>query len=80
MRRFVARLLRGVADAFDPPPPLPLTASSDTEAIEHDLLMPKYLYTSPLDYNLESHPPTFDAPILVPGEELPLPPPGVRAG
>ena len=45
-----------------------------------DLLMPKYLYHSPMDYSTESYPPNYGASIYVPGEDLPVPPPEVRPG
>lgn len=48
--------------------------------LRHDLRMPKYLYHCPMDYNLESHAPVFDEPILVEGESLPLPPAQARPG
>jgi len=49
-------------------------------ALEHDMLMPKYLYHAPLDYFLESHPPSFGRSIDIPGEPLPVPPPECRPG
>ena len=80
MRRFVARLLRRIAYVVDLPSPQQVEPSDDIAAIKHDLLMPKYLYTSPLDYDIESHPPKYDPPVFLPGEELPIPPPKCRPG
>jgi SAM-dependent methyltransferase len=81
MRRFLARVLRRMAYAVDPPAPLLQPASgAEIDGVKHDLLMPKYLYTSPLDYDLESHPPKYDPPVFLPGEELPIPPPRCRPG
>lgn len=48
--------------------------------VEHELLMPKYLFHSPMDYSVESSPPGFEASISVEGEELPVPPPHCRPG
>jgi len=48
--------------------------------IEHDLIMPKYQYSSPIDYSTESWPPAYEPTILVPGVELPVPPAKARPG
>lgn len=48
--------------------------------IEHDLLLPKYFYHAPMDYNIESYPPTYGQSIIVEGESLPVPPPECRPG
>lgn len=48
--------------------------------IEHDVLMPKYIFHSPLGYTVETYAPIYEKPILVDGELLPLPPPVCRAG
>ena len=80
MRRFVARLLRRIAYAVDLPSPLRADPGDDIAAIKHDLLMPKYLYTSPLDDEIESHMPKYDPAIFLPGEEPPIPPPECRPG
>lgn len=50
------------------------------EALEHDIQMPKYLYHSPADYSVESHPPSYGPSINVDGELLPVPPPECRPG
>jgi len=47
---------------------------------EHGLLMPKYQYHCPLDYQRESHPPFYEPAIRLAGVELPLPPPHLRGG
>lgn len=78
MRSAIASFLRRAADALSPAPASALDA--DIAAIRHDLLMPKYLFTSPLDYDVESHPPKYDPPNFLAGEELPIPPPRCRPG
>jgi len=47
---------------------------------EHELMMPKYLFHSPMDYSTESSPPAYEPAIKVEGEELPVPPPHCRPG
>ena len=53
---------------------------SKIEQIEHDFIMPKYQYSSPIDYSTETWPPSYDPPVRLPGVELPIPPAKVRAG
>ena len=48
--------------------------------LRHDLLMPKYFYHCPIDYELESHAPIYEPSIIVEGESLPIPPPACRPG
>jgi SAM-dependent methyltransferase len=43
-------------------------------------VMPRFAFHQPLDYRMETLPPDFEAPIVVPGEELPLPPVKERMG
>ena len=48
--------------------------------IKHDLEMPKYFYHFPIDYDVESHAPIYDASILIEGEPFPIPPSKCRPG
>lgn len=48
--------------------------------MKHDLLMPKYLYHAPIDYDTESYAPIYEPSIQIEGEWLPVPPPNVRPG
>lgn len=50
------------------------------ESMVDGLKMPRYLYHSPLDYSLETHPPSYGASIAVEGEPLPVPPKECRPG
>ena len=56
------------------------TYSQELAEISHASVMPKYLFHSPQDYFLESHPPKFEPSIVVPGERIPLPPALCRPG
>lgn len=57
-----------------------LAIERNCEALKHDITMPKYLYHSPLDYSTESHAPNYGPPVIVEGEDLPVPPPECRPG
>jgi SAM-dependent methyltransferase len=54
--------------------------ASVLQELKHDAMMPKYLYHSPIDYELETHTPIYEKSIQVLGEELPVPPPRCRPG
>jgi SAM-dependent methyltransferase len=43
-------------------------------------VMPRFGFHQPLDYNMVTLPPPFEAPVIVEGEPLPLPPPLERMG
>jgi SAM-dependent methyltransferase len=43
-------------------------------------VMPRFAYHQPIDYHLDSPPPTFEPPIFLPGNDLPLPAPVDRMG
>ena len=43
-------------------------------------VMPRFGFHQPLDYMMDTVPPDFAAPTIVPGEPLPLPPPRERMG
>ena len=53
--------------------------TDNIKKIQHDVLMPKYLYHSPMDYSEESYPPIYDPEIIM-KDTLPVPPPRVRPG
>src|SRR5439155_24378122 len=75
--------LAAVLDVIRKPFAVPATAGGNEALrsnVEHDLLMPKYLYHSPLDYSRETYPPTYEPAISVVGELLPVPPAKVRPG
>jgi SAM-dependent methyltransferase len=48
--------------------------------VEHDLVMPKYMFHQPMDRGTESHAPQFPPPVQIPGEPFPLPPADCRPG
>ena len=76
MRNFVRRAVRKVFDTKGNADHL----RTEIEQLRHDLLMPKYLYTSPMDYSTESWPPVYDDSIRLPDVELPIPPARARPG
>ncbi len=62
---------------------LPMTSpemKAKLESLEHDLLMPKYLFHSPMDYSMESHPPAVAIAAVDVGEAFPIPSPEGRPG
>ena len=43
-------------------------------------VMPRFAYHQPIDYHRDSPPPTFEPPVFLPGNDLPLPAPVDRMG
>jgi SAM-dependent methyltransferase len=53
---------------------------AEVAQLKHEIMMPKYQYSVPMDYSTESWPPDYDPPIHMSGVELPIPPADVRPG
>lgn len=82
MRGAVSRRVEALAKGV-------LRAMDNTEKLRQEILaqiraeftvMPRFGFHQPLDYDSVTLPPKFDACVVVPGEELPLPPPAERMG
>lgn len=57
-----------------------LSPSDGLGWLRRNVQLSKFLFTSPLDEELETYPPDYKPAIRVAGEKLPVPPPRVRPG
>lgn len=79
-KRIARKLGNVVRDALPPSAAAEIVDRTLTMVRAEYTVMPRFAFHQPLDYLMDTLPPDFAAPVMVPGEPLPLPPPPERMG